>query len=248
MQNGENIMRPAILAILAACSGFAQTPQAFEVASVKPGNGPIADFRVLPGGRLHITGQTLHHILMQAFGMEYYQITGGPAWLDVERFDIEAKAEGEPSKDQMMAMLRALLADRFQLKSHRQEAEGNVYVLTVAKGGHKLKPPTGERTFIGLYREDPPTETGVHYSLAGKKASLDLIAQRFASELHHPVIDRTGIQGEFDFKVSYAIGDNPESGVPLELAVQEQLGLKLEAAKGPVETLVVDHAEKPSAN
>jgi uncharacterized protein (TIGR03435 family) len=248
MQHGGNIMRSAVLAILAACSAFAQTPQAFEVASVKLGNGPIADFRVLPGGRLHITGQTLHHILMQAFGMEYYQITGGPAWLDVDRFDIEAKAEGEPTKDQMMAMLRALLADRFQLKSHRQEAEGNVYVLTVAKGGHKLKPPTGERTFIGLYREDPPTETGVHYSLAGKKASLDLIAKRFASELHHPVIDRTGIQGEFDFKVSYAIGDNPESGVPLELAVQEQLGLKLEAAKGPVETLVVDHAEKPSAN
>lgn len=241
-------MRPAVLAILAACSAFAQTPQAFEVASVKPGNGPIADFRVLPGGRLHITGLTLHTILMQAFGLEYYQITGGPAWLDVDHFDIEAKAEGEPSKDQMMAMLRALLEDRFQLKSHRQEAEGNVYVLTVAKGGHKLKPPTGERTFIGLYREDPPTETGVHYSLAGKKASLELIAKRFAIQLDHPVIDRTGIQGEFDFKVSYAIGDNPESGVPLELAVQEQLGLKLEAAKGPVETLVVDHAEKPSAN
>jgi uncharacterized protein (TIGR03435 family) len=242
------LMMRTILAILVAAAAFGQTPPAFEVASVKPGIGQIVDFRVLPGGRLHITSQTVNVILRQAYGLEHYQITGGPAWLDTDRFDIEAKAEGEPTKAQMMAMLRTLLADRFQLKVHRESKEGNVYALVAAKGGHKLKPPTGDRSFIGLYRNDPPTETGVHYSLAGNKASLAMIVTRLGEALRRPVIDRTGIEGEFDFKVDYAIDDNPESGVPLATAIQEQLGLKLESTKGPVETLVIDHAEKPSAN
>jgi uncharacterized protein (TIGR03435 family) len=88
----------------------------------------------------------------------------------------------------------------------------------------------------------------VHYSLAGNKASLALIAARLGQQLGLPVIDRTGIEGEFDFKVDYAVGDNPDSGIPLPIAIQEQLGLKLERAKGPVETLVVDRAAKPSSN
>jgi uncharacterized protein (TIGR03435 family) len=191
---------------------------------------------------------TLNVILRQAYGLEHYQITGGPAWLDTDRFDIEAKAAGEPTKEQMMAMLQALLADRFQLKVHRESREGNVYALVVAKGGHKLKPPTGDRSFISLHRNDPPTEPGVHYSLVGNKASLALIAARLGQQLGLPVIDRTGIEGEFDFKVDYAVGDNPDSGIPLPIAIQEQLGLKLERAKGPVETLVVDRAAKPSSN
>jgi uncharacterized protein (TIGR03435 family) len=180
--------------------------------------------------------------------VERYQIAGGPVWLNTDSYDIEAKAEGEPNKEQMLTMLRALLADRFSLKVHRESKEGNVYALTVAKGGHKLKPPTGDDALISLYRYDPPTEPGVHYSLAGKRATLAMIANRLGQVLGRPVIDRTGIEGEFGFKVDYAIDDNPDSGASLPAAVQEQLGLKLEAAKGPVETLVVDHAEKPSAN
>jgi uncharacterized protein (TIGR03435 family) len=148
----------------------------------------------------------------------------------------------------MLAMLQALLADRFQLKVHREQREGNVYALVVAKGGHKLKPPTGDGSHIGLYRYDPADQPGMHYALVGNRASLALIATHLGQQLRYPVIDRTGIEGEFDFKVDYAIDDNPDSGSSLPVAVQQQLGLKLEAAKGPVETLVVDHAEKPSAN
>ena len=237
-----------LFAIPLAAVLCAQTPQMFDVASVKPAAGRSADFRNLPGGRLHITCLTLNEILLKAYGVERYQIAGGPVWLNTDSYDIEAKAEGEPNKEQMLTMLRALLADRFSLKVHRESKEGNVYALTVAKGGHKLKPPTGDDALISLYRYDPPTEPGVHYSLAGKRATLAMIANRLGQVLGRPVIDRTGIEGEFGFKVDYAIDDNPDSGASLPAAVQEQLGLKLEAAKGPVETLVVDHAEKPSAN
>jgi len=243
----------AAFAILVVSAAFGQTspaPPAFEVASVKPASPDehIVDFRAYPGGRLQVTNQTLNVILRQAYGVEHYQITGGPAWLDTDRFDIEAKAEGEPTKAQMMAMLRTLLVDRFQLKVRRESKEGNVYALVVAKGGPKLQPPTGDRTYVGLYRNDPPTETGVHYSLAGKKATLALIAQHLAQEVGRPVLDRTGIQGEFDFKVDYAIDDNPESGPSIFAAIQQQLGLRLEATKGPVETLVIERAERPSGN
>lgn len=240
-----------IFGILLAAAAYGQTapaPQTFDVASVKPGNCRLGvDLRLYPGGRLHITCMTVNGILQQAYGLEHYQISGGPAWLDVDPFDLEAKAEGNPAKDQMMAMLQTLLADRFKLKVHRESKEGNVYSLVVAKGGHKLSPPTGDRSFIATRRFDPPTEPGVHYSLEGRKASLAMIAIRLAQNLRRPVIDRTGIEGEFDFKVEYAVGDNPDSGVPLTIAIQE-LGLRLEPAKGPIETLIVDRAEKPSAN
>lgn len=242
-------MSRAFLTILFVSGVFGQQASpSFDVASVKPATGPVADFRVLPGGRLHITGLTLNIILRQAYSVEYYQLTGGPAWLETDRFDIEAKAEGDPTKAQMMTMLQALLADRFQLKVHRESKEGNVYALTVAKNGPKLGPPTGERSYISTIRYDPPTEPGIHYALDGKKASLAMLATQLANQLHRPVIDRTGIAGEFDFKVVFAIGDDPDAGTPLTTAVQEQLGLKLEAAKGPIDTLVVDHAEKPSVN
>ncbi len=236
-------------AIPLAAALYAQTPpRTFDVASVKPAAGRSVDFRVLPGGRLHVTCVTLTVILQQAYGVERYQIAGGPSWLDTDSYDIEARAEGEPTKEQMLSMLQALLADRFSLKVHRESKEGNVYALTVAKGGHKLTPPNGDDRRIGLYRNEPPTEPGVHYSLAGKRATLAMIANRLSQVLRRPVIDRTGIEGEFGFKVDYAIDDNPDSGSPLLVAVQQQLGLKLEAAKGPVEMLVVDRAERPSAN
>ena len=239
----------AISVFLFSAVAFGQpAAPAFDVASVKPSTGNIADFRVYPGGRLHITGQTVNIILRQAYGLEHYQISGGPPWLDTDRFDIEAKAEGEPTREQMMVMLQTLLADRFQLKVRRETQDENVYALVVAKGGHKLKPPTGDRSYVSLWRYDPPTEPGVHYALRGKKADLALIAKHIGQQMSRPVVDRTGITGEFDFEVDFAIDDKPESGPTLMAAIQATLGLKLEPAKAPMETLVVEHVEKPSAN
>jgi len=238
-----------LLAMLLTGAAFGQTAKSFDVASVKPSDcRQGADVRLYPGGRLHITCQSVNIILRQAYNLEHYQISGGPPWLGTDHFDIEAKAEGDPSKEEMWAMLRALLADRFQLKVRMETKEESIYALVAMKDGPKLQPPTGERSYISLMRYDPPTEPGIHYALVGKKASLALIAQHIGQQMGRPVIDRSGIQGEFDFKVDYAIDDNPESGAPLMTAIQRELGLKLESTKGSMQSLVVEHAEKPTAN
>jgi uncharacterized protein (TIGR03435 family) len=241
----------ALFAVAVFTSLALPAQPAFDVASVKPA-GPDnrgADFRVYPGGRLRITNLNLDLIIREAYAVKPYQIAGGPAWLKTDRFDIDAKTEGDPSRRQMMAMLQTLLADRFQLKVHRETREDNDYALVTAKGGPKLTPSTADESYVRLYRNTPVDQTGVDYTIAGQKASLALIAERLGDmELGRPVLDRTGIKGEFDFKLRYAIDDNPDTGPSIFAAIQEQLGLKLEAAKGPVEILVIDKVEKPSRN
>jgi uncharacterized protein (TIGR03435 family) len=222
---------------------------AFEVATVKlpDPNNRVLDFRVMPGGRLTVTNQPLRILIQQAYDLKPYQISGGAAWMSSDRFDINAKAEGEPTRPQMMAMLQTLLEDRFHLQVHRETKEGDVFLLVVAKNGPKLKPTVETKTFVGLSRNTPPELPGVSYSIGGKKASVALMAERLADmALRRPVLDRTGIQGEFDFKLDYAIDDNPETGPSIFAAIQEQLGLKLEAGKGPVEMIVIDRAQKPT--
>jgi uncharacterized protein (TIGR03435 family) len=200
---------------------------------------------VSPGGSLTITNLALKFIILKAFDVKYSQVSGGPGWLDTTGFNIVAKSEGNPSQSQMLAMLRTLLADRFQLKVHRETKEGNVYALVVAKNGPKLKEPTGDRSWVSLIRITPPDRPGLNYALQGRKTSMALFAKELCDQVGRPVLNRTGIQGEFDFRVDYSTDDNPETGPSIFAAMQEQLGLRLEATKGPLETLVVDHAEKP---
>ena len=243
---------PLVVAAFASAALFAQEKPAFDVASVKPA-GPDGrggrDFRTYPGGRLHITNLPLDVIIREAYGIKRYQLSGGPAWLHTDEFDIEAKSEGDPGRAQMMAMLQALLAGRFQLKIRRETREQNIYALTVAKNGPKLTPSTATEFYIRLYRNTPMELPGVDYTIAGQKATLAQIADRLGDmQLDRPVLDRTGIPGEYDFKLRYAIDDNPDTGPTIFSAIQEQLGLKLEAARGPVEILVIEKAEKPSGN
>ncbi len=243
---------PLVVAAFASAALFAQEKPAFDVASVKPA-GPDGrggrDFRTYPGGRLHITNLPLDVIIREAYGIKRYQLSGGPAWLHTDEFDIEAKSEGDPGRAQMMAMLQALLAGRFQLKLRRETREQNVYALTVAKNGPRLTPSTAAEFYIRLYRNTPMELPGVDYTIAGQKATLAQIAEGLGdNQLGRPVLDRTGIPGEYDFKLRYATDDNPDTGPSIFAAIQEQLGLKLEAARGPVEILVIEKAEKPSGN
>jgi len=243
----------SLLAMLVSCAAFAQTP-AFEVASVKPADTAVygrqgIDFRVLPGGRLHATSVTLQQLILQAYALKHYQLAGGPGWLPSERFDIDAESEGQPSQAQMMAMLQTLLTERFQLKTHREPRNQSIYGIVVAKGGAKLHaakqddlPAAVRHALTGS-----PAEKKT-YVLTGHKATLAIIAENLG-EAQRPVLDRTAIPGEFDFRLEFVADDSkPEDGRSLFTAIQEQLGLKLEPGKGPVEVLVVDHAEKPSAN
>ena len=244
----------AALFAITGCMVLGQTPTTprFDVASVKPvppmAREPI-DFQTQPGGRLRITNLTLKIMVREAFGVMNDQIAGGPPWFDTDRFDVMAKAEDDPGRKQMMAMLQGLLTERFQLKVHWEEKKGHIYALVAAKGGPKLKPSTADRSYVSLSRNTPTDQVGVSYTIRGQKASMALFAERLGKmELGHPVLDRTGLQGEFDFKLDYGTADNQDAEPSIFTAIQEQLGLKLEATKGPVETLVIDHAEKPSAN
>ena len=235
---------------LSCFSAFAQQP-AFEVASVKPvapfAREPI-DIRILPNG-VKITNLTLQNVVLQAFGVKRYQLSGGPEWMDSDRFDITAKVSREVPSSEILAMLRALLADRFELKTHRESREGNVFMLVVARGGPKLKESTATESRVSLFRNTPVDQPGVSYTIAGQKASMEIFASRLAEmEIGRPVLDRTGLRSEYDFKLTYATNDDPDVSAPVYTAIQEQLGLKLEAGKGPIDMLFIDHAVKPSAN
>ncbi len=244
-------MRLCVLISLAFLSqAFAQ--QSFEVASIKvfdPSAGR-SGFRLSPGGRLNATGVTLQQMVVEAYGVKRYQMSGGPAWLGDFRFNITAKAEGDPPREQMLKMLQALLEERFQLKVHRESKEGTVYHLVIAKGGPKLEPPkhADAPPRISISFEGTP-DNKTSYTYRGENATMAMLASQLAAVLERPVFDRTGIAGQFDFRVEFeADGANLDNSPFIFSALEKQVGVKLESAKGQVETFVIDHAEKPSGN
>ena len=135
------LLSGAAIGVLAA-HVTAQTPvarPAFDVASIKrnPGLTTGVTFAARPGGSLHVINNPLTNLIQNAYGMRRYQLIGGPDWIESDRYDIEAKVDGDPSREQMMAMVQSLLEDRFKLKVHRETRELPIYVLTVARGGIK---------------------------------------------------------------------------------------------------------------
>jgi uncharacterized protein (TIGR03435 family) len=190
-------------------------------------------------------------------------IEGGPAWLKTDRYEIVAKAEGDASPDMMNGpMLQALLEDRFKLKVHRETREIPVYNLTLAKAAPKLRPfQEGSCTHCGA----GGTMKGPNLVLRGQGVSLDEIAKSLGTGLDRPVIDKTGLAGKFDFELEFArdqamgpafrdpnqviaAAADPSAGPSIFAAIQEQLGLRLEPAKGPGEFLIIDSVERPSEN
>jgi bla regulator protein blaR1 len=245
---------PFVIGVINAPLIRAQAPPpAFDAASVKPTDPKLRvgmDFRIT-GGRLVSTNWTLELLMREAYSVRYYQIFGGPAWLRDDKFSIDATAGQNASRDQMLAMLRTLLENRFKLKVHREMREGNVYVLTLGKGAHKLKPPAHDtdRPMVSTFRNTPSDLPGVSYTEVGQNATLAQLTEALSNIVLGPVTDRTGITGNFDFRFDYATLDAPaDTGPSVFSSVQDQLGVRLEAQKGPVEVLVIDHAEKPSEN
>ena len=189
---------------------------------------------------------------------------GGLAWLDSDRFDVEAKTDDDMSADpdrvvvgrsqaprKMMAMLQTLLAERFGLRIQRETRQDNVFSLVVAKGGPKLQAPKdpGARSFIGATRTGSLDAPALTVIAGGQNASMAQLATYLQAIMRRPVADETGLKGKYDFRIEYAPDDSPAGNFSsLFTALQEAAGLKLNALKGPVEFLVVDHADKPSAN
>lgn len=239
-------------------------PLAFEVASVKLNPLPLGAFGFGPGGGggagVHISGNrvtlvrnTLVRLVMTAYNMKDFQISGVPEWARGrdQFYDITAKVEGEgvPTLEQVRPMLQTLLADRFRLKLHHETRELPVYDLVVGKNGMKLKESTGASA------PQPVTFSAplVRFNLSDKSMA-DFIGV-LAGNVDRPVLDKTGLTGRYDFTLEFTrsnpdlvASDSPETDRSIFAAIQEQLGLRLAPAKEPTEILVIDHAETPTGN
>jgi len=226
----------------------------FDAASIKPAQGltgPI-DFRLFPN-RFVATRLTLSQLIEQAYGLQAREITGGPEWVYVDRFDVTATTGKDVDLAQMKLMLQALLADRFQLQIERENRTGTIYRLTALKA-RGLNPPAkpDERPLVSTTRNDG---TGVlSYQYVGHNATMAQLALALGGQLRAPVTDETKLPGSYDFTVSWTYtepfgGLQPDPNIPtIFTALERDLGLKLVADKGPVPIHVIRRASKPSAN
>jgi uncharacterized protein (TIGR03435 family) len=250
---------------LAALAASAQDPSAmrFEVASLKPSpaGGRGGQIRPAPGGERYLaTGISLQLLITVAYRVKPDQISGGSDWMLTDRWDMNAKAERPSTVEELHTMLKNLLADRFQLRFHRESKELPVYALTVDKGGSKLTPH--EAQSAGDPWMDQTIDQVVSVKMKATSVPMDYFAWRLGQVLDRPVIDLTKLAGGYDFNLAYTRDLPPGlnegallNGTPIDTsgptifqALRQQLGLRLDAQKGPVEVLVIDHAEKPAAN
>lgn len=238
------------LSWLVVTGAIALSAQQFEVAVIRPdlsGANAGTSFRVPDGGRLMITNEPVKLLIRAAFGIQNAQISGGPAWIETDRYDIEAKT-GDSKKideEQLKPLLQNLLADRFRLKFHHETREITVYALTVdSKSTSKLKVKT----------EGEPNATNTH-TLPGKSqvvatgASMALFAGYVGNQMGRIVVDKTGLKESYDFTLEWAPDQSPDSSAPsLVTALRTQLGLRLESQKSAVDVVVIDSVEKPTEN
>lgn len=257
---------PLGVGLLQAPAGRAQTTAtdkqrpSFEVASIKPGDPQSPRFGILlqPSGRFVATNATLRQLISYAYDVRSNQITGGTSWSDSEIYSVEAKPDpaappltGQAHAEQTRLMLQSLLAERFELAIHWVSKDEPVYELAVAKNGPKLKEAAeweneGER--VGRNQ------------ITGTGAPIALLIKPLSQLMGRSIVDRTKLTGKYDFSVQWTpppgpfrLGDAGEppadpDGISVFTALEEQLGLQLRAARGSVEILVIDHAQKPSVD
>jgi uncharacterized protein (TIGR03435 family) len=263
-----NLLGAASVAQTAAApqsTDVAASRMAFEVVAIKPDKSESGRliFTNTPDG-FEATGFTAQMLIRAAYGYDDDRISGGPKWLNSDRYEIKAKiAESDVpalarlGPDQRNQMLQPVLTDRFQLLFHRELRQLPVYALVVSKNGPRLKPsPTagpGEKS-------DPQMRMATAGQLTGKRFPISLLVQWLSLHVGRPVLDQTNLTDVYDFTLqwapdlgaSHASGGGQESAADsaasIFTALQEQLGLKLEPTKGPVETLVIDRVQRPSEN
>jgi len=247
----------AMLLLLHPFSAFAG--QAFDVASVRPssvnavGEGSERENIVVSPGSLTMRNVSLRSATRWAYRVRDHQISG-PSWLGSAKYDIVAKVAGPAAEEELRLMLQALLADRFKLELHRESKDLTVYAMVVKKNGPKLHKAADDT---------PGSMRPVGGGLVFSSFSMGELADRLLSRpftVDRPVIDRTGINGRFDFTLMFADNEDnlkstlegmalgkPES-VSILAILREQLGLKFEVQKGPVDILVIDHVTRASEN
>lgn len=227
-----------------ACLSCAQTVNTFEAASIHPNESGRDGSAVNLGndGRLTATNVSLKSLIRSAYGLQNDQVTGGPKWLDEDRYDITAKTAGRITDQQQQPLLQNLLADRFKLKVHRDKQELTVYVLGIGKNGFLLKPSQSESSQIRSNRGTGRSEITV------VNISIRQFAGMLGRQLGRYVVDKTGLTGGYDFTFTWDPEGQSETVPSVFAALQEQLGLKLESQKAMVDVLVVDSAQKASEN
>jgi uncharacterized protein (TIGR03435 family) len=243
--------------------------EAFEVATIKPASPEEVNggryIRMQSAQRFQARNYTVNGLIAAAYDLNPRMLSGGPSWLRTDRYNVVAKTPGEmrPSYDDQMRMLRKLLDDRFNLKFHRGKQEFAIYELTVGKGGPKLKPsgaPPDEpyNVTTTIY---PAASGGIDHALL---PAHNITLQQFASVLQRaildrPVVDHTGLTERYNFDLEWTPDESqfggelppgpPDSPKPgFFAALQEQLGLKIQATRGMVDTLIVDSIDRPSDN
>ncbi len=255
----------AAAGVCAAQNADTKTPQAFEVVSIKPSD-PSAPrngcyIRGEPGGKMFIGKCVpLHAIISWAYRVSDAQISGEPDWVKTEAWDFQAKLERPTDRTEMLKMFQSLLGERFGLKLHTEARTMPALVLTVDKNGPKMKenkdPDNWEIMMVSAGGGPPPKPP----KWAGQRSSMSYLAWWFGRLQNRPGVDKTGLPGFFDFTIEFVPdnlqdlkGPNGEPGPAFDgptmyTAVREQLGLKLESTKAPVDVMVIDHVEKASAN
>jgi uncharacterized protein (TIGR03435 family) len=256
MKNGDESIVLTLVRVEALASRPTAPAKPFEVATVKINRSGGVNTVTGRGGSIRPTrGQilmenvTLWKVLGFAYGIgedRDYAITG-PAWLRTDRYDIVAKVPAETAWPQIQAMMQALLAERFRMTLHRESKEMPVYALVAARDGFKLHAVEAGRGSFSIGRG----------AIKAQKATISALADRLGQVLDRPVVDQTGILGTFDFTIEWAPDESaaapaaeggearPASGgMSIFTAIQQQLGLRLEARRAPVEVLVVDRAER----
>lgn len=240
------------------CQEIAKAP-AFEVASITPckpdapappmEHAGLAEF-TYPGGRFRANCTTLKFLLEWSYSIQPAQHSEGPQWIATDRYDIDAKAEGNASEAQMKLMTRTLLAERFALKLRPESRELTAYVLSVGKTApHLVAAKEGETRVV---RVDPQTRAGqqVVYRVICMRFSLAELSDLFGRQLGRVMVDRTGLNGDYDFTLELAPDESHASPIDPSLlldALREQVGLSVKSEKTAVNFLVIEGAEKVAA-
>ena len=242
--------------LVSVASAQPNVPTSFDVAAIKPtpDSDVGAEWSPAGGGRFVAKGVTLKELISVAWGIQSFQVTGGGRWVGTERWSIEAKAEsfaGRLSREQLQKPLQDLLAARFKLRTRQVMRKMPVYSLVKIPGSPKLKPAKEPSRTISFGRG----------SLHGTSASIDLLARVLATLLERPVLNQTGITGEYDISMEWSpepgtgdflpgtVADLPDRKLgSIFTEIQEQLGLRLESKRAPAEVVVVESAARPTAD
>ncbi len=241
LRNNDAMLRGAFIffAVLLALGAQQQPRPKFEVAAIKEsktgahnGGGYSS-----PGALYRAQNVPLHFLISRAYNVKTFQVTGGPPWVESVAWDIDAKGTGNPPREQLLLMLQSLLEERFQLQLRRQTADHSVYLLSIAKSGSRLTP--ADCTADGASCDNWSSNNN---DVKGDGVTMQDLADALAEALEMPVVDKTGIQGRFNLHLHWTPQSDDGADVSsgsIFTVIQEQLGVRLESGKAPVDMLVI---------